>query len=72
MVDTAILNWTLNHVLSIAVIMIRVGPLVFFMPVFSYSTVPTQVKALFTLTLALILLPVVPVSAESLPQSTTG
>ncbi len=72
MVDTAILNWTLNQVLSLAIIMIRIGPLVFLMPVFSYSTVPTQVKALFSLMIALILLPVVPISAENLPQTTTG
>lgn len=72
MIDSAILNWTLSQVLSLAMIMIRVGPLVFLMPVFNYSTVPNQVKALFTLTLSLILLPVVPISAETMPQTATG
>jgi flagellar biosynthetic protein FliR len=72
MVDTEILNWTLDQVLRLAVIMIRIGPLVFLTPVFSYSTVPNQIKALFAFMLALILLPVVPVTAESLPNTATG
>ncbi len=72
MVDTALLNWTLSQIVSLVVIMIRIGPLIFLMPVFSYSTVPNQIKALFTLTLALILLPVVPVTAADLPQTGTG
>ena len=32
MVDTALLNWTLSQVLSILIIMTRVGPLLFLMP----------------------------------------
>lgn len=72
MIETALLNWTLNQALSLAVILIRVGPLVWLMPVFNYSTVPNQVKGLFSLTLALILLPVIPISADTLPQTGVG
>jgi flagellar biosynthetic protein FliR len=72
MVDTDILNWTLNQALSLIVIMVRVGPLIFLMPVFNYSTVPPQVKALFTLLTAFIILPVVPISADLLPQTPIG
>lgn len=72
MPDTALLRWTLDHILSLLVIMTRVGPLVFLMPVIGSSSVPAQVKVLFTMALALILLPVVPVSAALLPDTAMG
>ncbi len=72
MVDTDLLNWTLNQLLSLMIIMIRGGPLIFLMPVFNYSAVPPQVKILFTLLTAFVILPVVPISADLLPQSSVG
>jgi flagellar biosynthetic protein FliR len=72
MTDTALLNWTLNNLLSLLVIMTRVGPLVFLMPVIGSPSVPTQVKALFTLVLALILVPIIHVSPDSFPKSPFG
>lgn len=72
MTDTALLHWTLDHILTLLVIMTRVGPLVFLMPIIGSSAVPTQVKVLFTLSFSLILLPVVPVSASLLPSTATG
>lgn len=72
MTDTAFLHWTLDHILSLLVIMTRVGPLIFLMPVVGSSSVPVQVKALFTLALSLILLPIVTVSAALLPTTVVG
>lgn len=69
MTDTALLNWTLNNVLSVLIIMTRVAPLVFLMPILGSPGVPSQVKALFSLVLALILVPVVQVSPENFPTS---
>lgn len=72
MTDTALLHWTLDHILRLLVIMTRVGPLLFLMPVIGSSAVPVQVKVLFTLALSLILLPVVPVSSSLLPATAMG
>ncbi len=52
--------------------MTRVGPLIFFMPVMGSSSVPSQVKVLFTLVIALILLPVVNINPEQMPQTAIG
>jgi len=72
MTDTALLHWTLEHILTLLVIMTRVGPLLFLMPVVGSSAVPPQVKVLFTLATSLILLPVVKVSAALLPTTAMG
>ncbi|NOX25312.1 MAG: flagellar biosynthetic protein FliR [Deltaproteobacteria bacterium] len=72
MVDTALLNWTLSQVFSLLVIMARVGPLIFLMPIIGSSSVPTQVKVLATLTTSLVLLPVLHISATQLPRSVVG
>ncbi len=72
MVDTALLNWTLEHFLVVVIVMIRVGPLIFFMPVTGSRTVPSQVKILVTVATALVLAPVVPVHSDQLPQSVLG
>lgn len=72
MTDTALLHWTLDHVLTLLVIMARVGPLIFLLPVIGSSSVPLQVKALFALATSLVLLPVVPVSASLLPSTAFG
>lgn len=72
MTDTALLHWTLDHILTLLVIMTRVGPMIFLMPIIGSSSVPAQVKALFTLTISLILLPMVDVSAALLPMTAIG
>ncbi|MFZ5760999.1 MAG: flagellar biosynthetic protein FliR [Thermodesulfobacteriota bacterium] len=72
MVDPSLLAWTANQFLSLVIIMIRVGPLLFLMPVTGSRSVPSQVKILVTLATSLVLLPVVPVSAGQLPGSVTG
>lgn len=72
MPDAALLNWTVDHVLTLLVIMTRVGPLVFLMPVIGSASVPPQVKALFTLALSLVLLPVVPAAAAQMPTTALG
>ncbi|MDA8163592.1 MAG: flagellar biosynthetic protein FliR [Desulfobacteraceae bacterium] len=72
MVDAALLNWTLAQFLGMVVIMTRVGPLVFQMPILGSRSVPMQVKALFTLMTALVLVPVVKVSPDALPTTAGG
>lgn len=72
MTDTAFLHWTLDHILTLLVILTRVGPLIFLMPVLGSSSVPVQVRALFSLTISLILLPVVKVSPALLPTTAIG
>ena len=72
MPDTALLHWTLDHILTLLVIMTRVGPLIFMLPVIGSSSVPVQVKVLFSLATSLILLPVVSVSASLLPTTAVG
>ena len=72
MVNASLLNWTLNHLLALVIIMIRVGPLLFFMPVTGSRSVPSQIKILATVATALVLLPAVPVNAGQLPQTVLG
>ena len=72
MIETNLLNWTLNNLLVVVIILIRVGPLLFFMPVFGSKSVPSQAKILLSLMVALVLASVVHVSADQLPTSTLG
>lgn len=72
MVETELLNWTLQQFLVLLVVVTRVGPLIFLMPVFGSRAVPVQVKILVTLTIAFILAPVVDVSVDAMPTSTLG
>ncbi|MBC8316840.1 MAG: flagellar biosynthetic protein FliR [Desulfobulbaceae bacterium] len=72
MVDPALLNWTISQFLTVIIIMIRVGPLLFFMPVIGSTSVPSQVKILVTVAIAMILAPTVPVNISSLPETTLG
>lgn len=68
MPEAALLNWTLTHLLSVVIILTRVAPLLFFMPVIGSPSVPAQVKILLTLMTALVLAPVVRVD----PRLITG
>ncbi len=72
MIESALLNWTLNQILSLIVILTRVGPVLFFMPILGSSSIPPQVKIMLSLMTSLILLPVVPVTPENFPDSTLG
>jgi flagellar biosynthetic protein FliR len=64
MPDAALLNWTLSHLLSTVIILTRVAPLLFLMPVIGSPNVPFQVKILLALIIALVLTPVVRVNPE--------
>ncbi len=68
MPEAALLNWTLTHLLSLVIILTRVAPLLFFMPVIGSPSVPPQVKILLALMTALVLVPVVRVN----PALATG
>lgn len=72
MVNVELLNWTLNQFLTLVIIMIRVGPLLFLMPITGSNNVPSPVKILLTVATALVLLPVVPVHAGLLPATVLG
>lgn len=72
MVDTALLNWSLSQLMRLMVILTRVGPLLFLMPILGSGSVPTQIKILLSLMTSLVLLPVVPVTAEQLPTTALG
>lgn len=72
MTNTDFLNWTLAQLLTLVIILVRVGPLLFFMPVFGSNSVPAQVKILVSLVVALVLTPNVAVNPDQLPTSTFG
>jgi flagellar biosynthetic protein FliR len=72
MVEATLLNWTLNQVLALVIILTRVAPLLFFMPVIGSRSVPAQIKILICLTTALVLVPVVKVDPGLLPQTPVG
>ncbi|MBU0481466.1 MAG: flagellar biosynthetic protein FliR [Proteobacteria bacterium] len=69
MIDSGVLNWTLTQVLLLLVILIRVGPLIFLMPVTGSRGVPGQVKILISLMTALVLVPVIRIDPGILPES---
>lgn len=68
MPEAALLNWSLTQLLAMVIILTRVAPLLFFMPVIGSPSVPPQVKILLALMTALVLLPVVHVN----PRLITG
>jgi len=72
MVDSVLLNWTLQQFLEVVIILTRVGPLIFFLPVTGSGGVPVQIKVLFSLMTALVLAPVVNVPVSSLPTTSLG
>lgn len=72
MTDTTILNWTLNNLLVVVMILIRVGPLLFFMPVFGSKSVPAQAKIMLCLMVSLVLASVIDISAEQMPTTSVG
>ena len=59
-------------ILTVIIIMIRVAPLIFFMPVIGSTSVPAQVKILTSVAISLILASTVQVDITSLPETTLG
>ena len=72
MPEAALLNWTLTQILALIIILTRVAPLLFLMPVISSTAVPAQVKILLTLMIGLVLLPVVHVNPRLITGSPLG
>lgn len=72
MTETNLLNWTLDNILVVVIILIRVGPLLFFMPVFGSKSVPTQAKIMLSLMVALVLASSINVSAQQMPTTSLG
>lgn len=72
MPEAALLNWTLNQVLSVLIILTRVAPLLFFMPVIGSRSVPAQVKIIFCLLTSLVLAPVITVDPKVLTGPPAG
>lgn len=72
MPDTALLNWTLNSLLVLVIVITRVAPLLFFMPVIGAQAVPSQIKMLLVLAISLTIAPSVAVSADQMPITAVG
>ncbi len=72
MTETSLLNWTLDNILVVVIILTRVGPLLFFMPVFGSKSIPAQAKILLCLMVALALASSIKVSAQQMPTTSLG
>ncbi len=72
MVDGELLNWTTNQIFVLLMIMIRTGPLIFLMPVIGSNSVPTQVKILATVIIAMALTGVVKIDSSFMPETSLG
>ncbi len=64
-----LLLWITEHYKVFALVTVRIGSLIFLMPVFSSATLPVQVKAAATLVIALLLTPVVQFTPEQFPSN---
>ncbi len=65
---TALLNWTLFQFQSYLLVLTRVAPILFLMPILSSRNLPSLLKVGLTLTVGLIFLPGAKVQAELLPS----
>lgn len=72
MVDDYLFNWTIDQLMRVLIVMVRLGPLLFLMPVLSARGVPAQVKILLVVMTSLVLAPMVPVSGADLPVTPFG
>ena len=72
MMDAGLLNWVILNYKVFLLVLLRVSTLLFMMPVFSSRTIPATVKAAMSMILAILLTPVVHVSAELFPGSAAG
>ncbi len=72
MQELALINFTLDRMLRLMMVFIRVAPLIFFMPVTGSRGVPIQARVLCAFAVAMVLAPVVPLSTDALPQNGAG
>lgn len=72
MVDAGLLNWSIARAFVLLVVLMRVLPLLFLMPVIGSPVVPARIKVFFSLMTALILLPIVQVNQAEIPDTAIG
>ncbi len=72
MVEADLLNWTIDQIIRILLVIVRLGPLIFLMPIMGSRGVPGQFKILLVLMSSLVLAPMVPVSSADLPTTPVG
>lgn len=65
---TALVNWSLGQFQSFVLILMRVSPILFMMPVLSSRNLPNLLKVGLALTVSLILLPMVRINPRFLPS----
>jgi len=63
-----LVNWSLLQFQAFVLILMRVSPILFMMPILSSRNIPSLLKAGLALTVALILLPLAKIYPEYLPQ----
>jgi flagellar biosynthetic protein FliR len=68
MPSTALWNWSLFQFQSYLLVLMRVAPVLFFMPVLSSTSIPSLLKIGLTLTVGLIFLPWVLIDPARLPK----
>lgn len=69
MIDSFILDWLVQNFKVFALVLVRVGAMLFLMPVFSGRSIPVSVKALLCMVISLVFTPVAPVDPVSFPLS---
>jgi len=72
MPENTLINMTLDQLIRLMVVFIRVGPLIFLMPVTGSKGVPIQARALCSFAVALVLAPVIDLPEGTLPATATG
>jgi flagellar biosynthetic protein FliR len=65
---SSLFDWSLFQFQNFVLIMMRVAPILFLMPLLSSATLPTLLKISFTLAVSLVLLPVVKIDARHFPS----
>ncbi len=63
-----LVNWSLLQFQSFILIILRVAPILFMMPILSSQSIPNILKVGLTLTVGLVLLPLVKINPEYLPR----
>lgn len=69
MISASVFNWSILQFQCFALVMMRVSPIIFLMPIFSGRQVPTLVKAGLTLMVSLTLLPTVRIEPGGFPAT---
>ena len=67
MMEQDLLAWVISNFKVLVLVIVRIGSLLFLMPVFSSRALPLQIKAAATIVLAIMLVPVVPFRPDQLP-----